>query len=62
MKTVNELMRDAFAALLRGDTAERDRLCALAMNALNAVDRVHAGGPLMLGEPILLPDRSEEKP
>lgn len=62
MKTVDDLMRDAFAALLRGDIAERDRLCAAATNLLNAERRMREGGPASLGEPIILPDRSGEKP
>jgi len=55
--TPNELIREAFAALLRGDLAERDRLCALAMNAINARERIAKCEPLMLGDPIVLPKK-----
>jgi len=55
--TPDELIREAFAALLRGDLAERDRLCALATNAINARERVAKGEPLMLGDPIVLPKK-----
>ena len=61
---VEDCMRAAFQALLRGDTAERDRLCKLAENLMRAGDRVRAGGPLIEGEAIrvadviALPDRS----
>jgi hypothetical protein len=72
MLTVEDCMRRAFQALLRGDTAERDRMCALAKNLMNAVDRLAAGGPLIEGDAIrsaivpnlskviCLPDRSNE--
>lgn len=56
MKTVDDLMRDAFAALLREDVAERDRLLALATNILSMAERLKHGGPAMLGEPIKLPE------
>lgn len=62
-------MRAAFAALLRGDTAERDRLCKMAEQLIRAQDRVAAGGPLIEGEAIeicpdviCLPDRRGERP
>lgn len=61
-------MSAAFQALLRGDLAERDRLCALAENAISMANRVQNGGPVALGEaieiepvPILLPDLSGER-
>lgn len=40
MSTPEEYLRQAFAALLRGDTAERDRLCELALQAYAARDRL----------------------
>jgi hypothetical protein len=61
MKTANELLREAFDALLRGDTAERDRCCALAVNALNFAERVRKGEEGMVGEPIIVPDQSGKK-
>lgn len=33
--TLEEVMQAAFSALLRGDLAERDRLCELALLAFN---------------------------
>jgi len=60
MMKVDDLLREAFAALLRGDTAERDRLCALAENLIKAGDRVRSGRALVLGQPIMLTDRTHE--
>ena len=45
MRTVQDCMRDAFAALLNGDTAERDRQCALAKHIINQEIRKKEGGP-----------------
>ena len=36
MNTTEDCLRGAFAALLRGDTAERDRLCARAERLVEA--------------------------
>jgi hypothetical protein len=59
MLTADDCLRAAWQALLRGDAAERDRLCALAENLIKAGDRLAAGGPLVEGAPIkLLPDLS----
>lgn len=68
MRTVDDLMKDAWASLLRGDRDERDRLCGLARNVLNAQNRIRDGGKIAVGEPINypsqatipLPDRSHE--
>jgi hypothetical protein len=67
VKTTQDYMRAAFAALLRGDTAERDRLCKMAEQLIRAQDRMAAGGPIIEGEAIeirrdviALPDRSRE--
>jgi hypothetical protein len=68
MMTIEDCLRAAFAALLRGDTAERDRYCRLAENLTHARDRVRAGGPLVkgeaiqIGDAIALPDRSASDP
>jgi hypothetical protein len=62
-------MRNAFAALLKGDTAERDRWCTLARNLMDFQARVHAGeapvaDPIKIKPAtpavIYLPDRSRE--
>lgn len=34
-------LKQAFAALLRGDTAERDRLCELALKELEAQEQAN---------------------
>jgi hypothetical protein len=52
MMTADDCVRAAFQALLRGDTAERDRLCALAEDLMRRRDRLNAGGPLIEGEAI----------
>lgn len=55
MMTVEDLLRGAFAALLRGDLEERDRLVGLAQNLMNARERVKASGDakqIVVGEPI----------
>lgn len=68
MMTADDCIRAAFQALLRGDTAERDRLCALAKNIMLARERLEAGGPIIEGQAIrlpdviALPDRSHETP
>jgi hypothetical protein len=36
MSTVEQYLRDAFQAILRGDKAERDRLCNLAEKQMEA--------------------------
>lgn len=38
--TAEEALRAAFAALLRGDTAERDRLCDLAKDLHEQEERI----------------------
>ena len=59
-------MRDAWAALLRGDTAARDRYCELAKNLLHTQENLRDGKPPVDGERIVvepiiaLPDRSHE--
>jgi uncharacterized DUF497 family protein len=40
--TSQECIREAFAALLKGDTKERDRLCARAIAIAAAVEKVLA--------------------
>lgn len=72
MMTADECLRLAWAALLRGDTAARDRYCKLAENIIRAGERVRASGnvnDVVAGEPITvqavsdviaLPDRSKE--
>jgi hypothetical protein len=47
--TPEALLRAAFQALLRGDTAERDRLCALAEAAIDRAERVRELRP---GDPV----------
>jgi hypothetical protein len=61
MMTPEDCMRAAWQALLRGDTAERDRLCDLAGNLIRAAERIEQGGQICIGQPIALPDRSNEK-
>jgi hypothetical protein len=61
MMTPEDCLRAAWQALLRGDTAERDRLCDLAHNVINAGERVHRTGDVrqvVQGELIRLPDGS----
>lgn len=60
MQDPDELGRLAFAALLRGDLKERDRLCALAINILNFRERVQHGMPPLASPGIVL-DKTEEK-
>jgi len=54
-------MQDAFAALLKGDTSERDRQCDLANHILDQEIRVKEGGPspvdLTRDRGIVIPDR-----
>lgn len=59
MKTVDDYMRAAFDALLRGDTAERDRLCRMAGQLMAAKERLDAGGPLVEGAPIIVKAKDE---
>lgn len=67
MKSADDYVRAAFQALLRGDTAERDRLCAMAEQLMRARDRLNADGSLIegkaikVGGAIALPDRSHER-
>lgn len=56
MMSVDDCMRAAFAALLRGDTDERDRLCRQAEGLMRAGERLRSGGPLIEGEAIQIPD------
>jgi hypothetical protein len=58
MKAYQELIHDAFSALLCGDAAERDRCLTAALNVLNAADSAGRGELAILGDPIILPDRS----
>lgn len=67
MMTSDDCVRAAWQALLRGDLAERDRLCKLGEELIRRGDRVRSGGPLVEGEAIrvrsavlCLPDRSNE--
>lgn len=53
--TVEDCLRGAFAALLKGDTATRDKLCAAAERAFNGRAEVPGdtpvyGGPTIDGE------------
>lgn len=65
MMTVNDCLKVAFQALLKGDTATRDRYCALAENLMACGDRKAAGYPaeeiVQQGAPICLPDLSVRK-
>ena len=54
MRTVEDCLKDAWQALLKGDTDERDRQCKIAKHILNQQIRVKEGGPLEPGEPIIL--------
>lgn len=63
MMTPEDCLRKAFAALVRGDTAERDRWCDLASNVINARDRVVKSGAVrqvVQGRIIELPDGTLE--
>lgn len=66
MMTVEDCLKKAFAALLRGDTAERDRYCDLAKNLMSVAERLEAGEPparaVAVGEVIRLPNNSGETP
>lgn len=48
--TVQDCMAGAFQALLRGDTAERDKLCAMAERAFKTNEEVPADTPVPLGK------------
>jgi len=54
MKTAEDLLKDAWEALMRGDLKERDRLCDLATHIINQRIRVKEGGPLSASKDILL--------
>jgi hypothetical protein len=61
MMTAQDCLRAAWQALLRGDTAERDRLCGLANNVLNASERIQKTSDhrqIVKGDLIRLPDGS----
>jgi hypothetical protein len=66
MMSPDDCLKAAWNALLRGDLAERDRMCDLAKNLMNAGERVRSGGPIIegeairVGEAIALPDLSAE--
>ena len=64
MMTAEQCLKAAFAALLRGDTAERDRYCDLAKNVMAVGERIDKGYPateaIVTSAPICLPDRSNE--
>lgn len=66
MMSSDDCLRAALAALLRGDTAERDRYCDLARNVMNVRKRLDKGFPatdaIVTTAPICLPDRSAEAP
>ena len=51
MMTATDHMKAAFAALLAGDTVERDRQCFLAEEAIRAEAKFHyaSGLPLLKG-------------
>lgn len=65
MMTVEACMKAAWAALLKGDTAGRDRYCDLAKNLMAAGDRKAAGYPaeeiVCQGAPICLPDLGKQR-
>lgn len=65
MMTVDDCLRAAWRALLRGDTAERDRYCDLAKNVMAVQDRLGSGYPtveaVVPGAPICLPDLSKQE-
>lgn len=61
MLTVEDCMQKAWRALIRGDTAERDRYCDLARNLMAAQRRLAEQGAVFEGEAIILPDRSHER-
>jgi hypothetical protein len=44
--TVQDCLQGAFAALLRGDTTERDRLCAMASTAFDGAGSVPLDTPI----------------
>lgn len=48
--TVEDCLRGAFAALLRGDTDERDRLCAMAERAFpDSQESIPGDTPVPIG-------------
>lgn len=70
MMQVDDLIKQAWAALLRGDTAERDRLIGLARNVMSLKEdpiRFSQRDPISVPpkprSPIVicLPDRSSER-
>jgi hypothetical protein len=50
--TVEDCLKGAFQALLRGDTADRDRLCAMAEKAMRGKPCVPGNTPVAGGEAI----------
>lgn len=48
--TVQDCLTGAFQALLRGDTAERDRLCALAERAFVGKDTISVDTPVLVAK------------
>lgn len=48
--TVEDCLRGAFQALLRGDTTERDKLCAMAERAFKTNDPLPGNTPVPLGK------------
>lgn len=52
--TVEDCLRGAFSALLKGDTAERDRLCDLAQTAFDGegLKKGFAVGPIPGNTPV----------
>ena len=48
--TVGDCMAGAFQALLRGDTAERDRLVALAQRAFRGNESIPADTPVLVAK------------
>jgi len=53
-----KLIQDAWAALLRGDTNEHNRLCDLLLHRIKMRTRVLEGGPMLPGDPIVLKDEN----
>lgn len=54
MRTPEDCLKAAWAALLEGDTGERDRQCALAEHMLEQQRRILAGGEkAMSASPII---------
>lgn len=63
MMTAEDCLRAAWAALLRGDLEERDRMCRLAENVMKVGERIEAGYPateaIVTSAPVCLPDQTK---